>query len=263
MGGADTDGTTLFLCPNDIVSGISRIEKNDTISHNIALKGAVPSFLINLHNGYLFAEGDRVNYLLSVPDLKAYKIADYSPPSPFAKYKRGLNILSLPKKTTYKVGEGFDATGFDHLVYGSATGLLMPEPDKITYTTSDGVTLTQGRPFTTVGKKEIQIRYNGSVATTYTITVTADSNNLKSGLNLLAYPTKTTYKVGEGFDTTGLNAVYYADGQSTNVNDKLTFYTSNTVELTQGRPFTTAGTKVVEIRYNGKKVSSYTINVAN
>jgi hypothetical protein len=81
---------------------------------------------------------------------------------------------------------------------------------------------------------------------------------------ILAYPTKTAYKVGEGFDATGLKAVINADGNETNINDKITFYVSkiNGVQLTQGRKFTTTGKKVVEIRYEGKKVDTYTINVS-
>lgn len=94
----------------------------------------------------------------------------------------------------------------------------------------------------------------------YTINVT-NSSVPSNGVKILAYPVKTTYKVGEGFDVTGLNAVNYANGKETNVNKEITFYTSKVVELTQGRKFTTTGSKVVEIRYKGKKVSTYTITV--
>jgi hypothetical protein len=167
---AATDGNLLYLTPSDTVSGISRIEKNDTVSNNIALKGTEPYSLTYLHNGFMYAEC-ATGYILSVPDLKAYKIADYSPPSPFANYKNGFNILSLPSKTTYKVGEGFDTTGFDHVYYNKYAGTLKNVSDSITFVTKDGVTLTQGRPFTTSGKKEIQIRYNGKTVATYTITV--------------------------------------------------------------------------------------------
>ncbi|MEA5084907.1 MAG: hypothetical protein VB018_12300 [Lachnospiraceae bacterium] len=80
-------------------------------------------------------------------------------------------------------------------------------------------------------------------------------------VSILSYPTKIVYKVGEGFDTTGLKVVKNANGKETNVNSKMNFYTSKTVELTQGRPFTTAGTKVVELRYEGKKMAEYTIKV--
>lgn len=83
------------------------------------------------------------------------------------------------------------------------------------------------------------------------------------GVKILSYPTKRTNKLGEGFDTMGLNAVNNANGKETNVNEKITFYASKTVELTQGRPFTTAGTKVVELRYGGKKVAEYTVTVTN
>lgn len=88
-------------------------------------------------------------------------------------------------------------------------------------------------------------------------------SSYKAGLNILQYPTKTAYKVGEGFDSTGLNVVNYANGKATNVNNKITFYVSkiNGVQLTQGRKFTTTGTNVVELRYEGKKVGTYTINV--
>lgn len=81
------------------------------------------------------------------------------------------------------------------------------------------------------------------------------------GVSIQSYPTKTQYKLGEGFDTTGLRAIDYIDGIETNVNDKITFYTSKTVELKQNRPFTTTGTKVVELRYKGKKVAEYTVTV--
>ena len=81
-------------------------------------------------------------------------------------------------------------------------------------------------------------------------------------VKILANPSKTTYKLGEGFDTTGLNAVIGEGNSETNVNGKITFYTSKTVQLTQGRKFTTTGTKVVEIRYDGKKTSEYTITVS-
>lgn len=81
----------------------------------------------------------------------------------------------------------------------------------------------------------------------------------KSGVEIKAYPTKTSYKVGEGFDVSGLNVI----DNETNINDKITFWTSGTVELTQGRPFQTAGTKEIQLHYNGKTIGSYTINVTD
>lgn len=89
----------------------------------------------------------------------------------------------------------------------------------------------------------------------------AVSNNLKTVVHILSYPVKTTYKIGEGFDATGLNAAINEGGVDKNVNDKITFYTSDKVELTQGRPFTATGMKSVEIRYEGMKFAEYNIAV--
>jgi len=82
-------------------------------------------------------------------------------------------------------------------------------------------------------------------------------------VNILSYPTKASYRIGEGFDTTGLNAVIKEGNVTKNINDKITFYTSKTVEMTQGRPFATTETKVVEIRYEGKIVNEYTVTVTD
>jgi len=89
----------------------------------------------------------------------------------------------------------------------------------------------------------------------------AVSKGSKTAVQIQSYPTKTSYKVGEGFDFTGVNAVIREGGKDKNVNNEVTFYTSKTVELTQGRPFTTTGTKVVEIQYKGMKFAEYTIAV--
>lgn len=80
---------------------------------------------------------------------------------------------------------------------------------------------------------------------------------------LVQYPDKRLYKVGDSFDMTGL-IVHYQDEngvRSVVDNSKLTFYTSGTVKLTQGRPFTADGVKLVEIQYNGKKVDTFDVKV--
>lgn len=87
-------------------------------------------------------------------------------------------------------------------------------------------------------------------------------NGVATSVQVKTYPTTTTYKLGGGFDTTGVKVVIKEGDTEKDVSDKVTFYTSKTVELTQGRPFTTTGTKVVEIRYGGEKIAEYTIVVA-
>lgn len=92
-----------------------------------------------------------------------------------------------------------------------------------------------------------------------------DPSTLGLGLNIVSLPTKKTYVVGEGFDKTGIRAVYkFSNNTVEDQTDKIKFYTSKTVELTQGRLFQTAGTKVVEIRHTtyGKMRENYSITVS-
>ena len=70
------------------------------------------------------------------------------------------------------------------------------------------------------------------------------------GPYIQSYPLKTTYKVGEGFDNSGFKMMYLDgnDGWKTkDITATYKFYTADGVELTQGRPFTTPGRKIVEI----------------
>ncbi|QNU67640.1 WG repeat-containing protein [Ruminiclostridium herbifermentans] len=80
---------------------------------------------------------------------------------------------------------------------------------------------------------------------------------------LVAYPENRMYLIGDGFDVKGL-IVHYQDENGVRSivdNSKLKFITSRTVELTQGRAFTTGGIKTVEVQYDGKKVDTFDINV--
>lgn len=80
---------------------------------------------------------------------------------------------------------------------------------------------------------------------------------------LVDNPEKLLYKVGEGFDIKGL-IVHYEDATGARIvaeNSDLTFYTSKTVELTQGRPFTTAGIKNIEVLYKGENVGTFDVKV--
>ncbi len=87
------------------------------------------------------------------------------------------------------------------------------------------------------------------------------SEGAKTTVQVKTYPEKTTYALGEGFDTAGVLAVIQSGGTEKDISGNVSFYTSKTVNLTQGRPFTTTGKKVVEIRYNGEKIAEYTIVV--
>lgn len=77
---------------------------------------------------------------------------------------------------------------------------------------------------------------------------------------IMDLPTKTTYKVGEGFDITGLRVVTGSYGKEKSVNNKLTFTTSG-VELAPGRPFQTAGQKSITITYGDQILMTYPVTV--
>lgn len=77
------------------------------------------------------------------------------------------------------------------------------------------------------------------------------------GYFLVKNPEKLMYKVGESFDPKGL-LVHFQDkyGKRTIVdNSELSFYSSGTVRLTPGRPFTTEGVKKIEVLPNDRKVT--------
>lgn len=100
------------------------------------------------------------------------------------------------------------------------------------------------------GTKDAHARFNfymvrGANSNTPTVVT-----KLMHGRQLLSYPVKTSYKLGEGFDSTGVKLITKDDNDGGKITEFLNygFYTSDGVKLTQGRPFQTAGTKLIEIR---------------
>lgn len=72
---------------------------------------------------------------------------------------------------------------------------------------------------------------------------------------------KWVYMVGDGFDIAGL-IVHYEDAngvRSVVNNSKLKFVTSKTVELTQGRVFTTGGIKLLKFSMTVKRLIRLTL----
>lgn len=80
-------------------------------------------------------------------------------------------------------------------------------------------------------------------------------------LYIVSLPIKTDYEVGEGFSAHGILVKTRVNGEEIDVSNNITFYTSGTVQLTQNRSFTTCGEKVIELRYEDKKIGEYTVTV--
>lgn len=81
-----------------------------------------------------------------------------------------------------------------------------------------------------------------------------------SYVDIKSRPTKSTYQVGEGYDTTGIYVVYNDNGKETDITDKITFSDKKNV-VTQGTTFDTPGKKVIEVYYEGRQVGGYTITI--
>ncbi len=78
---------------------------------------------------------------------------------------------------------------------------------------------------------------------------------------VVSLPIKTKYEVGECFNPHGILVKTRVDQEEVDVSNKITFHTAGTVQLTKNRSFTIAGTKVVELRYEDKKIAEYTVTV--
>ncbi len=81
-------------------------------------------------------------------------------------------------------------------------------------------------------------------------------------VSFASYPTKKDYKVGEGFDATGVKAELVESDKRTDITDQITFYHTKMGEITQGTQFLTeSGGMYIEIHYGGRRVQTYKITV--
>ncbi len=78
--------------------------------------------------------------------------------------------------------------------------------------------------------------------------------------HLITGPQKTTYQVGEGFDTTGMYVMYNDNGKEIDVTDKVTFACGKTV-VTQGTSFDTPGQNQILIYYEGRLIGGQVITI--
>lgn len=84
----------------------------------------------------------------------------------------------------------------------------------------------------------------------------------KDKLNVVSFPKKTLYEVGDGFDLSGIEIYWYNEnGVQKLIAEDLEFMIDD-VKLDEGRPFSTAGYKTVTVNYPITGVNaSYMINV--
>ena len=161
-------------------------------------------------------------------------------------------VTKNPTKTTYTVGDTFDAAGLEvtaHYTNGGADKIL----------TSGEYTLS-APDMGTAGTKTVTVTYEESgieKTATFSITVNAPAPVLDS-IEVTENPTKTTYTVGDTFNPSGLEVTaHYTNGGADKV---LTSgeYTLSTPDMSA------AGTKMITVTYEEdgiEKTATFDITV--
>ena len=142
-----------------------------------------------------------------------------------------IEISTPPTKTSYTVGEDFDATGMVvKAKYANGTS------EEITdYNIANGTNLS-------LGQTSVTISYKGKTATQ---TIEVKENSIES-IAIKTAPTKTEYIAGDDFDATGMVVeATYSDGTTTTITD----YT-----IKDGKNLKN-GQTTVTIEYEGKTVT--------
>ena len=139
-------------------------------------------------------------------------------------------IATAPSKTTYTVGEKFDTTGLT---------LKVTYSDDTTEIISSGFSWAPAT-LNTAGTQNITITYNNKTTTT-SVTVNAVATKTVSKIEVATEPSKTTYTVGEKFDTTGLTLkVTYSDDTTEIISSGFSWAPAT---------LNTAGTQIITITY--------------
>ena len=147
----------------------------------------------------------------------------------------GLSIKTNPSKTSYYEGENFNSSGMVIKANYSDNSSRDLAISDLTITNATNLTY---------GQTSIKVSYNGF---TIDVPITVLRNSVTS-LNITHNPNKTTYKVGENFDTTGLVVTAtYENGNTNNVNNSSLTFTNNT-NLKAGQTYVTAS-------YGGKSIN--------
>ncbi len=140
-------------------------------------------------------------------------------------------IVSLPDKTQYNIGDSLDTSGL-----------------KVKVTYGDGTTKNLLSGFTTkysfakAGTSRVTVTVEG-VSANFDVTVV--ERKIRS-LSVGTLPTRTTYTVGDALDTAGMSlSVQYTDGTTETLQDG----------WTTSCDLTTAGTKTVTVSYGGNSTS--------
>ena len=123
--------------------------------------------------------------------------------------KEQVEILRMPYNTSYTVGDTIDTTGLTLRII-SKTG----------YTdVTDGFTCSP-KVMTRAGQQTITVIYSNGESATFTVSVSEAKK--EETLQIVSFPTKRSYTVGESLDTTGMSLKYTSGSTETNVSSGFT-----------------------------------------
>lgn len=153
-----------------------------------------------------------------------------------------LMVNTPPNKTNYIVGDGLDTTGLSLIAYKSNGD------QEIVY---NGFTCTPMN-FDRDGQINIQVNWNGYTCS-FPVTVAKQEAPAHS-ISVFSMPSKTSYRKGDGLDTSGLVIrVYKTDGSYEDINYG---YTCSPMVLSN------AGAQTITVSYMGKS-STFSVSVAD
>ena len=149
-----------------------------------------------------------------------------------------ISVFKKPTKTTFYINETIDTTGLT---------LTATYSDGSTKTITSGFTASP-QSFASTGTKTVTVTYQGK---TVSFTVTIVDPDLDR-IEVKTLPAKTVYRVGEGFDQTGLTlTAHYTDGSTRTITSGI---------ICTGFSSATDGVKTITVNYGGK-TTMFTVTV--
>lgn len=150
----------------------------------------------------------------------------------------GIGVVTLPKKTQYKVGDNLETEGLSIRAYSGNTHFVI----------SSGLDCSP-TVLNTAGSQTITVTYAGKTCT-FTVKV-AEEKEVIQTVTVAARPTKVEYTVGDRLDSTGLTLRVVTN--------------KGTKEVTSGfscspKVLTTAGTQTVTVAY-GQYTCTFDVTV--
>ena len=187
-------------------------------------------------SGYVTAKASGSAYITATTADGSYSASCYVSVSECEASLESISIRTKPNKTTYTVGDTFNSAGLT---------LNLHYSDGSTQVATSGFTCSKP-DMSTAGQKMITVSYK-CYMTSFTIQVNAKPAATLSSISIRTNPSKTTYTVGESFNSSGLSlTAKYSDGSTKTI----------TSGFTCSKPdMSTAGTKTVTVTYQGKTAS--------